>query len=316
MKKIEKLTEYQESLLPIYRDKWIDYGLSTKPADRDIAEEGVKHAYAVVGLKEPKIVWCTSPMAGAITYTILDKLSNRDIKINTASVGASVGDSVYKAGWGQYDANWIGFYDYFEHECGLSKECEKMLGLRMITQSSGWWWPMKELCILTERPVSLCKNDRGGLHCENRAALEYPDGWGVYSWNGTRVEKYIILQPEEITAEKIENENNSEIRRVMLERYGFQRYFRESGGRLIDTKEVWGQPVKLFKKTLKDVDMHYIHVINGTIEPDGTRHEFIINVKNINNNARDSVFGTYPELCDRLKSMPNAMDLLVNSIRS
>ncbi len=41
-KKIETLTESQKSKLPEYIEKWTKIGLSTEPANRQKAEEGVR----------------------------------------------------------------------------------------------------------------------------------------------------------------------------------------------------------------------------------------------------------------------------------
>lgn len=61
------------------------------------------------------------------------------------------------------------------------------------------------------------------LHHESRMAIEYPDGFGVYSWHGVRIPQEIILHPERITTESVLKEENQEVRRVMLERYGWDR---------------------------------------------------------------------------------------------
>jgi hypothetical protein len=49
--------------LSAYLDRWAAAHLSCKPADREMAENGVRLAYAAAGLKPPsRIVWCRGPM--------------------------------------------------------------------------------------------------------------------------------------------------------------------------------------------------------------------------------------------------------------
>ena len=61
---IEKLTSEQEALLPIYRDKWLKYGLSTEPMDKETALLGIKLTCEAMKIKEPrKINWLPSLMA-------------------------------------------------------------------------------------------------------------------------------------------------------------------------------------------------------------------------------------------------------------
>ena len=65
MSLIEKLTPEQEALIPVYREKWRQIALSTKPIDRQKAAEAVKAAYKLIGESEPEIIYFDSPYAAA-----------------------------------------------------------------------------------------------------------------------------------------------------------------------------------------------------------------------------------------------------------
>lgn len=54
MKKFETLTKKQESQIPVYRDRWLEIGLSIQKADRAKAEEGVNLAYQSAKMTPPK----------------------------------------------------------------------------------------------------------------------------------------------------------------------------------------------------------------------------------------------------------------------
>jgi hypothetical protein len=58
---IQKLTPFQEALIPIYCDKWIAYTLSTEPINRQKATVAAKAAYKIIGEEEPEIVFFDSP---------------------------------------------------------------------------------------------------------------------------------------------------------------------------------------------------------------------------------------------------------------
>jgi hypothetical protein len=75
-------------------------------------------------------------------------------------------------------------------------------------------------------------------------ALGYADGWGIYAWHGLRVPAHIIMQPEGLTAQVILGEQNAEIRRVMIERVGLERFLVEAGAKVIDSdvQPMRGQP--------------------------------------------------------------------------
>ena len=88
--KLTRLTPEQEALLPVVRDEWIAHGLSTAPADRAAAQDGVRDAYRTAALQPPQIfVWLGSPMAGCIGAAMLAGLPKK------AQVGDQVGDQVW-----------------------------------------------------------------------------------------------------------------------------------------------------------------------------------------------------------------------------
>lgn len=64
---IEKLTSEQESLIPVYQEKWRGIALSTERIDRQKAKEAVRAAYTPIGLKEPEIIFFDSPYAALNT---------------------------------------------------------------------------------------------------------------------------------------------------------------------------------------------------------------------------------------------------------
>ncbi len=152
------------------------------------------------------------------------------------SVGDSVRDSVGDSVYGQHDANWLGFFDYFATACALSAETQKLTGLWEVAQSAGWWLPHEKICWISERNNALNRDERGRLHSETGPALTYPDGWWVYAVHGVRVPGHIIEHPETITLEEIGKENNLEIRRVMIERFGWPRYLQESKAKCVASR--------------------------------------------------------------------------------
>ena len=49
--------------LEAYLNRWVRQQLSCAPAERAVAEEGIRLAYAAGGLAAPRIEWCSSPVA-------------------------------------------------------------------------------------------------------------------------------------------------------------------------------------------------------------------------------------------------------------
>ena len=138
------------------------------------------------------------------------------------------------------------FIKQFSIEKSLKKKliktlqaCKEIHGLSMYDN----------ICFVCERPTRLLIDDLGRLHNETGPALEYSDGYALYSWHGTRVNKEIILDP--IVVSQIDSEQNAEVKRVMIERIGWDTYLRETNAELIDQYiDQLGNPVKLWKKDL------------------------------------------------------------------
>ena len=106
MSQISNLSPKQVARLSEYADKWKNIGLSTELAERAMAEDGIRMAYRLAGLPEPKkIIWCSSPMAGAITKAILTDTGASVRASVWNSVRASLRASVWNSAWDSVGAS-------------------------------------------------------------------------------------------------------------------------------------------------------------------------------------------------------------------
>jgi len=214
---------------------------------------------------------------------------NRRSLLQRASVWDSVGASVGAACYGQHDAEWLGFYEFFREVVGLVPQTDKLLGLIACAKEIGWFWPHEKICWATPRPVALHRDDRGRLHNPAGLAIAYPDGWGLYAWHGTRVLAQVILSPESLTIAQITAEQNAEVRRVMLERFGQDRYIRESGAILLHQDD-WGQLYRA--EIVGDEPLVMVKMVNSTPEPDGSFKDYWLRVPPTMQTAHQAVAWT------------------------
>ena len=269
MKQITKLSAEQIARLDDWRERWLRVGLCTDPADRAGAQEGIIAAYKADNLEAPALfVWLRSPLEGTIGSWLLSQSDQVGDQV-WAQVGDQVRDQVWaqvrdQVGdqvrdqvrdqvwdqvraqvraqnicWGQHDAGWLSWIDYFRVVTALAC-AERASGLIHVAECCGWWWPNRGAVVLTERPVYLSRDGWGRLHSEDRAAIEYPDGWGVYVWHGVRVPSSVILEREKLTVAQIVSEKNTEVRRVMRNLYGNERFMRDAGAQEISRSEKHG----------------------------------------------------------------------------
>jgi hypothetical protein len=144
----------------------------------------------------------------------------------------------------------------------------------------GWWWALPGISVMTERPRELHLDNEGRLHADSGPAIAYPDAWGVWAWHGVRVPREVIEDPPSLTPQQIDQERNAEVRRVMIERFGMERYIREAKATVLhaDTDGL-GQPRRLLHVPRRDdTPLVVVEVTNSTPEPDGSRHRFLLRV--------------------------------------
>jgi hypothetical protein len=142
-----------------------------------------------------------------------------------------------QAGYGQFTVPKLALDVYLSEVFDFPEETKSLTGLRTksltglwrIAKSANWWFPHENACYICERPRVIAFDGQERLHREDGPAIEYRDGWGVYVWHGVRVPDSVILRPDTIDVQQIENEMNVEVRRIMIERYGAERFLIDSG---------------------------------------------------------------------------------------
>jgi hypothetical protein len=203
-----------------------------------------------------------------------------------------VWDQVVRAGYGQHDAGWLSSFDMFRRMKRV-KGPERLEPLMRLATVAGWWWPFAGACIMTERPALIQRDEGGRLHCVSGPALAYPDGCAVHVWHGLRIPAWLVEDRARLTPELIEAEANAELRRVMLEMFGFDRYIEARHATLIAEDECLGLPRQLFEIDLEGDIIRVLRVLNGTVEPDGRRRQFHLGVPLECNTPHEAVAWSY-----------------------
>ena len=134
--------------------------------------------------------------------------------------------------YGANDAYQIASYQFFIEELGVRVgeiNTRIIQEWQTIAENCGCWYPYENIVVVCDRPVAIHLDDNQQLHHESKAAIEFSDGWGVYRYHGSYLPEKVITSPETITLEDIQAEVNPGIRRVMIERYGQERYSQDGG---------------------------------------------------------------------------------------
>ncbi|HEY9774852.1 MAG TPA: hypothetical protein V6C81_13905 [Planktothrix sp.] len=148
----------------------------------------------------------------------------------------------------------------------------------------------ENICFVCERPTIIERDQQGRLHSETGAAIRFADGFEIFSWHGVTTPAHIITQPEKLTPPQIENTSNAEIRRIMIERYGVERFILDAGAELVETDEFG----TLYAKYLTgDEPLVMVRVTNKTPNPDGTTSEYFLRVPPSIKTAKAAVAWTF-----------------------
>lgn len=100
---------------------------------------------------------------------------------------------------------------------------------------------------LVSRKPTKVSMKQGVLHCETAPAIEFADGWGVWSIDGIKVDRQIVLRPETQTIEQLEKERNRAVRELRIERFGWRRYLEEINAHCLHRRKKDGKVEKLFQ---------------------------------------------------------------------
>ncbi|WP_327699635.1 DUF6745 domain-containing protein [Streptomyces sp. NBC_00459] len=186
------------------------------------------------------------------------------------------------AALGQHDAAWLCAFE--------AGDDSPLAGLAAVAREAGWWWPYEKTVIVSERPLTLHRDEAGRLDRGDGPALGYADGFELYAWRGMPVPRDFLDELTALTPERIRGEENAELRRVMLEYYGYDRYLDESGAKPVHRDETG---VLWRVELVGDEDVVMVEVVNSTPEPDGTSRTYWLRVPPTTRTAREGVAWTF-----------------------
>ena len=169
-------------------------------------------------------------------------------------------------------------------------EHKKYAAWERAAKCGGFRWMHEKFCIVSDFPERLCVDAQNRPHSSDGPSHRWRDGWELYYWHGVRVTQQIVMEPQTLTIEQVRAEENAEVRRVMIERMGHERYLRECGATLAHEDrygKLWRAPRP------DDTDIVMVEVINSTPEPDGSRNRYMLRVPPTTQTAHEGVAWTF-----------------------
>jgi len=131
-------------------------------------------------------------------------------------------------GGNQWSA-WDSFLSFFRHVAKLNlPQYEAYQHWETAAIRGGPRIMHPDFCMVSDRPERLTVDERNRPHCSDGPFCRWRDGSALYAVHGVYTPAWIVERPQDITVVSIEAEQNAEVKRVMIERFGHGRYITEA----------------------------------------------------------------------------------------
>lgn len=279
---IESLKPESINAFPNYVSKWTKIGLDTSPMDKQVVIADIHNLYKCGGLVAPeRIIFANGPTEGALVVNML-LYKERNPSATEKRIKGSIKKefSLQDCVFGQHEAGWLSFYDFFMSETDV-KDLEKLDGILAVARSCGWVWCFDTVCVVSRKPVVCRVNDNNQLHCVDGPAVAYEDGTKVYAYDGVIMDEDTIIHPENITVDAINDTENEEQKRIKIEIYGTSKFLTDIKASIVDLDMIKINPYdsgsdSIPRALIKDKNGNYY--LAGT---DGSTHRtYYMNVPN------------------------------------
>jgi len=139
-------------------------------------------------------------------------------------------------GANQYAKQCSHFDFYKELLNGDADACQDWEVFYDLVQNCGWIFPYQQICLVCDRPRIVSLDEDALLHAEAAPAMEFADGFSIYTYHGIRLpEKYGKVPPDEWRSQWLLSEENAQLRMVLIQAIGYDRICHELQAVTIDS---------------------------------------------------------------------------------
>ncbi|AFY55492.1 hypothetical protein Riv7116_3011 [Rivularia sp. PCC 7116] len=143
---------------------------------------------------------------------------------------------------------------------GYPHTSQKWAALQGIIKHCGWIFAVDNLCIICDRPIKILVDDNNQLHGEGEPAIEFADGFVIYTHHGTPLpDKYGTVHPNQWQSQWVIEETNQQLKAVLMNVIGAVRLCQELPVIEIDSL----QEYKFLKFENIDINTYILQRINS-----------------------------------------------------
>ena len=149
---------------------------------------------------------------------------------------------------------WAGWYSFGQH-IGVKFDNKILKIFIDFTTNVNFIVPYEGIAFVSETPKRISWNNKR-LHNEKEAAVEYSDGYKLYSLNGVTIEEELFKKIPEMTAEEVLSIENTEQRRVVYEIMDKSKMKELKDYKILDEikDDDYGYKMKVIQFTIKGFD--------------------------------------------------------------
>lgn len=202
----------------------------------------------------------------------------------------------FRNSWGNWDCHWLVSYAavaQLHPDIFTAAQMDELGDWLLILKNAFSFLFMENACFVLNSPkLSLDENER--LHHGEGPALTFADGQKLYAWHGSSIPEWVITRRRFINPILIDLTENAEVRRVLIEIYGWQKYLRSFGTKVFH-EDKYGKLYRREPKSLGQFDepLMAVEVVNSTAEPDGSYKRYLLRVPPSMQRAKQAVAWTF-----------------------
>ena len=159
---------------------------------------------------------------------------------DSTSVRSCIAGSWALRNGGNQWASWCCFLSFVRDSVGWISDTHTAYEMyERCAIHSGPRYMHNKFCIVSDFPIQLADYiDRRGIvaHNDDGPSHLWSDGFAIWTVHGVAVDQQIVMEPATQTIHQIENEQNAEVKRIRIERYGWERYLSQAGAKVVDQR--------------------------------------------------------------------------------
>ncbi len=172
-----------------------------------------------------EILWTEIDDISEISFAISNAVSFAMVNEELSAIEQDfIGLTLYNNSISIWHLKYLAFYAYLQ---ALGVDCSKVKGMWETAKHCGIWWAYKDIAIVTAKPSVITLDSENRLHAEGKPSVVY-EGFHIYAYHGvTLPEKYGKIHPDKWQSKWLLEEDNAELRRVLIQGIGYDRICQE-----------------------------------------------------------------------------------------